>query len=174
MEPEELIARLNLRPHPREGAYFAETYRSGEEVAARALPPRYAGARPLGTAIYFLITADHSSALHRLQTDEIYHFYLGDPVELLQLSGDGTGRLFTLGPNPFLGMQPQLVVPRGVWQGARLRPGGRFALLGMTTAPGFDYADYEHGDRQQLLAAYPQFSEAIRALTAEQSPEQRG
>ena len=170
MEPEELIARLNLRPHPREGGYFAETYRAAEEIAAQALPARYAGSRSLGTAIYFLITPDHFSALHRLQTDEVYHFYQGDPVELLQLYEDGAGGLFTLGSDLSLGMRPQLVVPRGAWQGARLRPGGRFALLGTTTAPGFDYADYEHGDRQQLLTTYPLFPEAIRALTAEQSP----
>src|SRR5581483_11176343 len=97
------------------------------------------------TAIYYLLTPDTVSAMHRLATDEIFHFYLGDPVEMLQLRPDGSHRVAILGPDLDAGQRPQIVVPRGVWQGARLVPGGRFALLGTTVAPGFDYADYETG-----------------------------
>jgi predicted cupin superfamily sugar epimerase len=83
---------------------------------------------------------------------------------MLQLFPDGTGRTVTLGPDVLAGQHPQLVVPRGVWQGSLLEPGGDFALLGATVAPGFDYADYEAGDREQLTAQYPAFAELIRRL----------
>lgn len=103
--------------------------------------------------------------MHRLATDEIFHFYLGDPVEMLQLRPDGSHRVAILGPDLDAGQRPQIVVPRDVWQGARLVPGGRFALLGTTVAPGFDYADYETGEREALLAAHPDARDLIVALT---------
>jgi hypothetical protein len=160
-----LIARLGLTPHPREGGWFVETYRSDERIARDALAARYGGERSLGTAIYYLLTAATFSEMHRLAGDEIFHFYLGDPVEMLLLRPEGTGAMVLLGPDLVAGMRPQLVVPRGVWQGARLREGGRFALLGTTVAPGFEYADYETGARADLLAAYPTHAPMIVALT---------
>ncbi len=156
---------LGLVPHPDEGGDFVETYRSDDIVTADALPRRYASPRTLGTAIYYLVTPDGSSVMHRLRSDEVFHFYLGDPVEMLQLFPDGTGRLVVLGPDLERGMQPQAVVPSGVWQGARLIDGGAWALLGTTVAPGFDHADYEAGRRDDLVEAYPQFQELIVALT---------
>jgi predicted cupin superfamily sugar epimerase len=131
------------------------------------LPGRYGGPRPCATAIYFLLTPEAHSAVHRLQTDEVWHFYLGDTVEMLLLAADGSGRAVLLGPDLSAGQRPQVVVPRGVWMGARLSPGGRFALLGTTMAPGFDAADFEAGNRAALLAAYPAFREMILALTDE-------
>jgi predicted cupin superfamily sugar epimerase len=165
LTPERIIDLLNLRPLTPEGGYYAETYRSDESVAGEALPVRYGGGRDLGTAIYFLLTPDTFSALHRLGTDEVYHFYLGDAVEMVCLHQDGSIDTLTLGPNILGNMQLQATVKRGVWQGLRLAPGGRFALLGTTTAPGFDPADYEHGDRKTLTAAYPEASDLIRAFT---------
>jgi hypothetical protein len=165
---EELIAFLQLQPHPREGGYFRETYRAGEDFAPHALPGRYGGARAHKTAIYYLLTPTTFSALHRLATDEIFHFYLGGPVRMLQLYPDGQGRQLVLGPDVLGGQQVQVVVPRGVWQGSLLEPGGDFALLGCTVAPGFDYADYEAGRREELLARYPAFAEMIRRLTPEE------
>jgi predicted cupin superfamily sugar epimerase len=103
--------------------------------------------------------------VHRLASDEIFHFYLGDPVEMLQLWPDGSHRLVLIGVDLQAGQRPQVLVPRGVWQGARLRPGGHFALLGTTVAPGFDYADYETGHRGHLLATYPTARDLIIALT---------
>ena len=87
----------------------------------------------------------------------------------LRLHPGGRGEIVTIGNNLFAGMRPQAVVPRGVWQGARLAPGGRYALLGCTVAPGFDYADYEAGARAALAAVFPQFAEEISALTADGS-----
>jgi len=162
---EEIIALLGLEPHPREGGFFAETYRATERVAPGGLPERYGDARCFGTAIYYLLTPDTCSPLHRLASDEIFHFYLGDPVEMLCLAPDGSGRTLLLGADVTAGQRPQVVVPRGVWQGARLVAGGAWALLGTTVAPGFEYQDYEDGDRAVLLAAYPGFAAIIRALT---------
>lgn len=162
---DQIIACLNLIPHPKEGGYFRETYRSSETFSENTLPSRYKGMRPLATAIYYLLTPETFSAMHRLQSDEIFHFYLGDPVEMLQLWPDGTGRTVLLGPDLLNGMQPQVVVPKGVWQGARLFRNGTLALLGTTVSPGFEFADYQTGERDALVKANPQFSDLITALT---------
>jgi predicted cupin superfamily sugar epimerase len=158
----ELIALLDLQPLPREGGYYRETYRSRDLLPAVALgTPRD---RSAGTAIYYLLTPETLSALHRLPTDEIFHFYLGDPVEMLQLLPDGSGRLVILGNDLRAGHRPQIVVPAGTWQGSRLISGGGFALMGTTMAPGFDFDDYEHGDRDALVKHYAAFAEHIAKL----------
>jgi predicted cupin superfamily sugar epimerase len=164
-DAERLKSLLHLRPLPEEGGYFVETYRSQESIPKEALPGRYGGARSLATGIYYLLTPDTFSAMHRLRGDELYHFYLGDPVEMLQLWPDGSGKLLTLGPDILGGMRPQLVAPQGVWQGSRLCSGGQFALLGTTMAPGFDRGDYESGRRDVLIETHPQFRDVIMALT---------
>ncbi len=162
---DQLIRHLDLRPLDREGGYFRRTYLADEESAAR--PDRAGGRRALGTAIFFLLTSESGcfSALHRLASDEIYHFYLGDPVELSLLFPEGHSQEIVLGPDVLHGHHVQFVVPRGVWQGSRLVPGGSFALLGTTMTPGFDWRDYEDGDREQLVADYPDDTETIRRLT---------
>ncbi|MGH7573188.1 MAG: cupin domain-containing protein, partial [Gemmatimonadota bacterium] len=109
--------------------------------------------------------------LHRLPTDEVYHFYLGDPVEMLLLHPDGASETVTLGPDVLGAEKVQFVVSRGVWQGSRVAPGGNWALLGTTMAPGFEFADYEGGDREDLVARYPEAAGWIRALTREASPQ---
>ena len=162
---ERLIALLRLQPHPEEGGYFVETYRSDESIPGKGLPSRYRGARPFATAIYYLLTLASFSAMHRLQTDEIFHFYLGDPVEMLQLLPDGSGRILLIGIDIEGGMEPQVVVPKGVWQGSRLLSGGRFALLGTTVSPGFEFSDYETGSRDFLIRSYPGFRDQILSLT---------
>ena len=143
MTADEVIRRLALVPLPREGGYFRETYRSALAVPGGATAARPDGARSLSTAIYYLLTRDTFSALHRLPGDEVFHFYLGDPVEMLQLRPDGTAARVVLGSDIADGLHPQAVVPGGTWQGSRLLPGGGFALLGTTMAPGFDARDFE-------------------------------
>jgi predicted cupin superfamily sugar epimerase len=162
---EQIKRLLKLEPHPEEGGYFIETYRSDESVPADALPDRYGADRACGSAIYYLLTPETFSAMHRLRSDEVFHFYLGDPVEMLHLWPDGSGQVITMGPDVLGGMRLQVIVPRGVWQGTRLLPGGRFALLGTTVAPAFEYADYEPGEREVLVEAYPEFREWVIALT---------
>lgn len=159
----QVIAALDLKPLPREGGYYRETYRSADLLPASLLP-RFGREKSAGTAIYYLLTPETFSALHRLPTDEVFHFYLGDPVEMLQLLPEGQGRVVTLGSDLLGGQCPQVIVPRGVWQGSCLKPGGTFALLGTTMAPGFDFSDYEAGQRAELTAMYPAYREWIERL----------
>ena len=163
---DEIIERLGMQPHPEEGGYFVQTYKSEEVISKAGLPKRYRSARAFGTAIFYLHTPDTFSALHRLTSDEIFHFYLGDPVTMLQLHPDGCSEVVTLGQDIFAGQQLQEVVPRGTWQGSFLNEGGEFALLGCTVSPGFEYEDYEAGSREELLAQYPAHRELILRLTA--------
>jgi len=128
----------------------------------------YQGNRSLKTAIYYLLTTETFSRMHRVPGAEIFHFYLGDPVEMLQIGADGSAKEIVMGPHVETGMQLQYVVPGGFWQGARLREGGRFALMGTTMSPGFDYTDYESGTRDELLRMFPQHSAWLRVLTREE------
>jgi predicted cupin superfamily sugar epimerase len=162
-----IIDALQLVPHPIEGGFFRETYRSEGMIPGDCLPGGYipCSGRSMGTAIYYLLTAETFSEMHRVPTEEVFHFYLGGPVRMLQLYPGGAGREVVIGPDVANGQQPQLVVPAGIWQGSRLEPGAEFVLLGATMAPGFDYADYEQGRREELMGLYPAFAEQIRMLT---------
>jgi predicted cupin superfamily sugar epimerase len=164
---QQIIDALGLVPHRFEGGYYRETYRSADQLPHAALPTRYSSPRSAGTAIYYLLTPETSSALHRLASDEVFHFYDGGPVRMLQLDPRGGGQVLLLGRDVLGGQRPQLVVPRGVWQGSLLEPGADYALLGATVAPGFDYADYEAAGRGELTDRYPEFAGLIRRLTPE-------
>ena len=166
----EIIAKLKLQPLPEEGGYYLETYRSAELIPRAALPARYAADKSFCTAIYYLLTPETFSGMHRIPTDEIFHFLLGDPVTMLQLYPNGTGKTLTLGSGIDKGQAPHVVVEKGVWQGSALQPGGAFALFSVTVAPGFDFSDYENGDRKNLVVAYPEFRELIEKLTRSYEP----
>jgi len=159
MTATELKTLLNLQLHPKEGGFFRRTYISAVSLDL----PR--GARTAGTAIYYLLERGSFSEMHVLDSDEIFHFYLGDPVEMLQLFPDGRSALFTLGPDLRAGQHVQLVVPARVWQGTRLIGDGKFALLGCTVTPGFDFADYRNASYAELVEKWPLQAERIRALT---------
>ena len=162
---ENVLRILSLMPLAKEGGYFRETYRSELLIPASALPPVYTGPRHAGTAIYYLLTPSSASLIHRLPGDEVFHFYLGDPVEMLQLHPDGKAYAIIIGSDIERGMQPQVVVPAGVWQGSRLVVRGRFALMGTTMAPGFEGDDFETGNRAILLRQFPEYADLICALT---------
>ena len=162
----EIIELLHLQPLTIEGGYFRETYRPALTIPADSLPNEYGGDRNVSTAIYYLLTPETFSAIHRVKSDEVFHFYAGDAVEMLQLWPDGRGEIIVIHNDLAAGLEPQVVVPAGVWQGCRLVPGGSWALMGCTVAPGFDYADFELGDRAALIAAYPQYTAFTTALTA--------
>jgi predicted cupin superfamily sugar epimerase len=164
MTADDIIRVLNLQPHPVEGGFFRETYRSAASLPASVLPA-HGGVRSVSTAIYYLLKPGHVSELHVLPGDEVFHFYLGSPVRMLQLWPDGTGREMILGQDIADGEVLQLVVPAGVWQGTRLVGDTGFALLGCTVAPGFDYADYRSATRAELVAKWPAFAEEIMMLT---------
>jgi predicted cupin superfamily sugar epimerase len=166
-EIKRLVRVLKLKPHPKEGGYFVETYRSTESIQANSLPRRYGSGRCFSTAIYYLFTPESVSLMHRVKSDEVFHFYIGDPLEMLQLGPGMKGKRIFIGGTLFEGMRPQVVVPKGIWQGARLKPGGKYALIGNTVAPGFEYEDYEHGSRKKLMAQFPAYRKTIESLTRE-------
>jgi predicted cupin superfamily sugar epimerase len=162
---EEVINALNLQKHPTEGGHFSETFRSQEIIGD---PGR--GQRCYSTAIYYLLTDEPGvfSEMHKLTVDEVFHFYLGDPVEMLHLYPDGSGKRLILGNNLAESMQPQVTVSKDVWQGCRVVPGSGnygYALMGTTVAPGFEYSDYLSGSRAELIKRYSQFKELISVLT---------
>lgn len=163
----QIIDALGLQPHPIEGGFFRETYRSAGSIPAGHLPDGYRteSARSFGTAIYYLLTAETFSEMHRLPTEEVFHLYLGGPARMLQLFPDGSGREVLIGSDILAGERPQVIVPPGVWQGTRLEPGAEFILLGATMTPGFDYDDYEQGSRGSLIEEYPEYAAVISALT---------
>ncbi len=163
MNVQAIIEKLNLKPLPFEGGYYFETYRSDERISLS----QYSGERSLCTAIYYLLTPDTFSAIHRLKSDEIFHFYAGDPVEMLLLYPDGSHSVITIGPDVANGQQPQVVVPKLVWQGCRLIGNGNFALMGTTVSPGFEFEDFELGDRDLLMKEYPSISGIIEKYTRE-------
>jgi hypothetical protein len=166
LSAEDVKRLLGLAPHPREGGWYVRTYEAAELVAANAFEEgRYAGARRTGTAIYYLLEPGTFSEMHRLKSDEVFHFYAGDAVEMLQLREGGGGGMVVIGNDLLRGQRPQVVVERGVWQGSRLREGGRWALLGCTVSPGFEFDDYDSGDRVELCAGWPEFVGEILALT---------
>lgn len=158
-----VIELLDMKPLLFEGGYFAETHRTGA-LAREHVPWAADDHRSLQTAIYYLLTPDTMSAMHRLPGDEVFHHYLGDPVLQLQLFPDGTGKMVKIGNNLFAGERPQVVVPGGVWQGALLGPGQfGFALMGTTMAPGFDHRDFQLGNLSVLCQRYPPWEKEIAA-----------
>ena len=149
-----IVDLLGMQAHP-EGGYFVETWRSDEQADGRAL----------GTAIYFLLTPEGFSAMHRLASDEIWHHYAGGAVEMLLLHPDGKGETRQLGQDLARGDRPQTQVPRGTWQGARVLGDAPWALVGCTVTPGFAFEDFALAERDVLLATWPEHAEAIRRLT---------
>ncbi len=155
---EKIAEILGLEPLEGEGGLFKSSYQSdlniGETVAA--------------SGIYFMLTGEGYSHLHRLPKDEMYHFYAGDAVELVELLPDGTHKIITLGQNILAGEQVQYVVKAGSWQGSRLCTGGEFALMGTTMTPAYEDSDYEHAtELETLISQYPQAKEAIKKVTVE-------
>jgi predicted cupin superfamily sugar epimerase len=166
MTANEVKKILGLAPHPCEGGYYIRTYESGEMLPAEAFADgRYTGPRHTATAIYYLLEPGTFSEMHCLKSDEMFHFYAGDAVEMLQLHADGRGSTVIIGNRLGEGERPQVVVPRGVWQGSRLADGGAWALLGCTVSPGFEFADYRTATREELCARWPGFERQICLLT---------
>ena len=176
---------MRLRPHP-EGGYYRETYRSPEIIAKADLPRRYGGQRAFATAIYFLLRGNQFSAFHRLKSDEIWHFYDGFPLNIFIIKKNGALKKITLGLNPAAGEQPQAVIEANSWFAAGLankipsprlvRPWGKnpkskipnpkyYALIGCTVTPGFDFADFELGNREMLCSKFPRHRLLITRLT---------
>lgn len=163
------IDRLDLSPHP-EGGYFRETYRSPLTITWPIAGDEPPGTRSLATSIYFLLTSDNFSALHRLRSDEIWFHHAGHPLTIHVIEPDGTYKPLRLGFVPDGSTQPQALVPAGCWFGSTVDEPGGFALVGCVVAPGFDFADFEMGARETMLKDYPQHAEIIRRLTRITAP----
>jgi predicted cupin superfamily sugar epimerase/mannose-6-phosphate isomerase-like protein (cupin superfamily) len=164
----QLIDHYHMQRIPQEGPWFSLTYTSEDQIDGAALSSRYAGrAHVTGNAIVVLATRSDFSAMHRLQTDEVWHFYGGSPLEMLLLYPDGHGRKVTIGPDFLAGDFQQFTVPHGVWQGSAPRESsdGAYSFAGTQLSPGFDYADFEIGYRDQLQREYPAFANDIGRLT---------
>jgi hypothetical protein len=165
---EDLKRLLHLEELPFEGGFFRQTYVANDEILKEHLPERYAESKSICSAILYLLTPDSFSALHKLATDEIYHYYLGDPAELYELHPDGTASKVVLGADIVNGQQVQHVARRDAWQGSRVAPGGEWTLLGTTMAPGYTQADFELGKAASLIREYPAQEQIIRFLTRDE------
>ncbi len=160
---DELIAQLNLIKHP-EGGWYRETYRSDEYIKRSALSDGFSGDRPVCTAIYFLLESVDTSALHRIKSDEIWHYYAGAPITVHVITPLGEYYRLHLGSNINIGETFQCVVPSGCWFGAEVSGIG-YTLVGCTVSPGFDFADFEMGDRMELMRQFAEHTEIIQRLT---------
>lgn len=158
------VQKLAMLPHP-EGGYFREVYRSDDSIGQDALPDRYAGPRSCATSIYFLIESENFSAFHRIQSDEIWHFYTGSTITMHIIHPDGKLATHLIGPNPDRDEVFQLVIPHSCWFAASVDEPGAYALVGCGVAPGFDFVDFELGTAAELTADFPQHAEVIGRYT---------
>ncbi len=158
------IEKFQLQPHP-EGGYFSETYRSTEFITQPCLPSRYTGDRAFATGIYFLVKGGEFSSLHRIQSDEMWHFYTGNSLTVYAIDPQGQLHTIRLGSDAPNGEVFQAVVPAGYWFGSSVESDTGFALVGCTVAPGFDFADFELAERESLSLQFPQHRDLIFRLT---------
>ncbi len=158
------ISKLNLIPHP-EGGFYCEEYRSDENLIKTAIDERYSGSRSVSTSIYFLLTGNQFSAFHKIKSDEIWHFYDGVPIELYLISNDGNLEIKKLGINITRNEFPQIIIKKDVWFAAKPVDKENFTLVGCTVAPGFEFDDFELGDRTSLLKKFPQYKDLILQFT---------
>lgn len=158
------IQQFKLLPHP-EGGYYRETYRSNELISQNALPKRFQGDRNFSTAIYFLLEKNNFSAFHRIKSDECWHFYAGDALAIHIIHPDKNVETIFLGNDIYREETFQYVVPAGCWFASEVRAGGNFSFVGCTVAPGFDFADFEMGKREELAQLFPQHASLIKRLT---------
>jgi uncharacterized protein len=158
------IKKLQLTPHI-EGGAFREVYRSPLSVPAPSLPILFQGDRSICTAIYFLLQQGQFSAFHRIASDEIWHFYSGDPLLIHEIGHNGSVITHSLGSNPEAGQKFFTVIKAGSWFASIPANGSEYSLMGCTVAPGFDFADFELAERTTLSDRYPEHAKLIHALT---------
>lgn len=163
MSAQAVIKKLGLKPLPEEGGFYRETFRDAGRMPKSVLL-YHSGARAYSTCIYYLITPESFSGLHAVKSTEVFHFYAGDPVRMVQINQRGKLTNITLSNHLDKG-EPQVVVPSHIWQGTKLVDGGKWALLGCTVSPGFEFDDFLPGKRAALLELFPQHDSIIRQFT---------
>jgi predicted cupin superfamily sugar epimerase len=161
---DKILSELDLKLHP-EGGYFKETYRSLGEIKEESLGDDYNGKRNYSTCIYFLLTSDKFSALHRIKQDEIWHFYDGSPISLHTISESGIYDVTIIGSDLLNGETPQFIVPGGCWFAAEVIHKNSYSLVGCTVSPGFSFDDFELRSRKELISLFPDKKEIISKLT---------
>lgn len=158
------IQKLELNPHV-EGGAFREVYRSELTLPKTVLPLFFQGSRNASTSIYFLLSRGQFSAFHRIASDELWHFYYGDPLYVYEIGHSGRLHTHVLGSNPENGETFQTVVKAGSWFASAPAPESEYALVGCTVAPGFDFADFELANRETLVTQHPDHAHLIRRFT---------
>ena len=158
------INKLQLSEHI-EGGAFREVYRSPLQASAVALPATFGADRQFCTSIYFLLKREQFSAFHRIKSDELWHFYYGDPLIVDEIDASGMLTEHLLGNDPEQGQQFQCVIKAGNWFASRVMSGGEYALVGCTVSPGFDFADFDLADGEELAKEYPGYERLIGELT---------
>jgi len=164
MTVEDLVKKLDLAPHP-EGGYYKEVYRSEEKINQMGLPERFAGDRNFATSIYFLIEKNNFSALHKIKSDETWHFYYGDTLEVIEIDEEGNLNKTLVGNDLEQGEVFQYTVKANTWFGSRVKQEGKFSLVGCTVAPGFDFEDFVMGERKDLIGWFPRHKNIIQEMT---------
>jgi predicted cupin superfamily sugar epimerase len=163
LESDSIIKQFSLQPHP-EGGWYRQTYKSNEEINAEALPKRFGGNRTFATAIYFLLEKEKFSAFHRIKSDECWHFYLGDPLEIYIIHEKGDLEIVLLGNNFKNGQTLQYVVPANCWFASRPAANSEYCFVGCTVSPGFEFEDFELANANELIKIYPQHTAVIKKL----------
>jgi predicted cupin superfamily sugar epimerase len=158
------IDHLKLTKHI-EGGYFSEVYRSDLVLNTSQLPDQFTSSRHCCTHIYFLLEKNQFSAFHRIKSDELWHFYAGDALIIYEMDASGKLVEHRLGQDP-ASHHLFTCIKAGNWFGARLEENGNYSLVGCTVSPGFDYADFEMGDRNFLVKNFPEHAVLISSLTA--------
>jgi uncharacterized protein len=159
------IDKLIMQAHP-EGGFYKETYRAEEVISKSGLPNRFSGDRNFSTAIYFLLRSQDTSAFHRIQSDELWHFHAGSTLSIYQLNESGL-TIKLLGSDLDKGESLQVVVPANTWFGAKVNEPESYTLAGCTVAPGFDFSDFELASRVELLKNFPAQRDIIHLLTSD-------
>jgi predicted cupin superfamily sugar epimerase len=159
-----LAKALNLLPHP-EGGYYKEVYRSAGIIPHSVIGNDFTGDRNYATGIYFMLKGTNFSAFHRIKSDELWHFYDGDPCHVYVIHLNGELQVIKLGRDIANGEVYQAVVPAGAWFASKCANAKGFALVGCTVSPGFDFADFEMAERAALITEYPALTQVIQMLT---------
>lgn len=159
-----LVKALDLIPHP-EGGFYKETYRSPVKLTQQCLSPDFSGERNIATGIYFLIEKGNFSALHKIKSDETWHFYAGDALEVTEIDESANLKITAIGPDILKGQAFQYTVKANTWFGSRVSAAGNFSLVGCTVYPGFDFNDFEMAERSVLVKQFPQHKSIITELT---------
>ena len=161
MTYEDVKRLLNLEPNATCG-YVRVTFMSKERIAPGGLPAPFQAGRPKGSALYFMLTPEEPVKLHRIRNDQLYHYYLGDPIEVLMMLTDGTTQHHVVGPDLRAGHTVQLFIPGNTFHTARVIGARKWFLGASTEWPGVEPEDVELGKADELVKKYPSVAEQIR------------